>query len=375
MMETNKMLSVAVTVTNQVCLVASVAFLEKKYGSLDDINVIILIAHLQITDHESDLITDMAKNVFLLNGVIDLRGALTEYMEHRKKIKENIFKFKKINIIRKDLEIVLQSYFNGLQNIDLLLIRKPSRFPDLFAIKYINPISISRIEDGSYAILSPYIPAYYRYISYVKKIAGVFPFVFYRLAGCGDEMTFFYKFYKLPQVHSIQDGSIDPYLLLTNFKKIKQQIGLEKFKEIKLLFLGTYDASVAENSINAIRKDNIALELLKKKYSLNSNEVLYKPHPKTFINMTFEDYSRVMNVSIASEKESSMMAEYLSIYMDELKWVVSGAGSYSLFVVSSMLENVEPVMIRYKDNSHTKKQYDAAINKYIKENKVESIVV
>ena len=98
------MLSIVVTVTNQVCLVASIAFLEKKYGSLDNINVILLIAHDHITDHQADVIAEMAKNVFLINGVIDLRVALSEYIKHRKNIKKNLFNYKKINVIKKDLE-------------------------------------------------------------------------------------------------------------------------------------------------------------------------------------------------------------------------------------------------------------------------------
>ena len=369
------MKKIAIAITSQINLITSISYLEKQYGSIDKLDLILIVAHEQMTDEQVVLVSNMAKNIFSIQKIADVRDALETYKKYRIKIKGDLFKYKKINEIKKNLDVVLRPYFKDLQNIDLLLIRKPSRFSELFLIKYIVPISISRIEDGANAIISPYIPAYYKYKAHIKKLTGIFPFIFYRLAGCGDEMTFVYKFRSLPQVHSIQDGSIDPHLILKNFKKIKQPIDSGKFKEIKLLFLGTYDISIVENSINAIKKDNVALELLKKKYSLNDNEVLYKPHPKTFINMTFDDYKNTINVCITSKKESLMMAEHLSIYMAKLKWVVSGAGSYSLFVISSMPEKVEPVMIRYKDNSHTKKQHDAANNKYIEVNKVESIVV
>lgn len=369
------MKKIAVAVTSQVALVTSIAYLEKKYGSLDNLNVIILISHDYITDHEAEIITDIAKKYFLINDVIDLREALSEYIKHRKKIKNNLFKYKNIKLIKQDLNRILKHTFKDLTNIDLLIIRKPSRFPELFVIKYVAPISISRIEDGANAIISPYIPVYFSYKFYFKKIVDIFSFFFYRFAGCGDEMTFIYKPCNLPQAHSIQDGSIDSYLLLENFKKIKKKVDAEKLKGIKLLFLGTYDISFFENSIEAIKKDCLALDILKTKYLLENGDILYKPHPKTFINMKFEDYFSAMNVRITSETESLMMAECLSIYMIDLKWIVSGAGSYSLFVISNMFKEVEPVMIRYKDNSHTKKQYDAAINKYIKENKVQSIIV
>ena len=366
---------VAVAVTSQVNLITSIVYLEKQYGSIDSIDLVLIIAHEQMTDDQVILISNIAKTVFSIEKIVDIRDALETYKKYRGLIKENLFRYRRLSIIKKELDLVLGKYFNELKNVDLLLIRKPSRFQEMLLIKCVDFSLLSRIEDGANAIISPYIPIYYRCIAYIKKIPGAFLFLFYRLAWCGDEMTFIYKNYNLPKVCSIHDGSIDADLLLKNFKKIKQPIDSDKFKKIKLLFLGTYNISKAESSFEAVKKDYIALELLKKKFLLSNNEILYKPHPKTFINMAFDDYRDNINVCIASKKESLMMAEYLSTYMGSLKWVVSGAGSYSLFVISSMLEKVEPIMIRYKDNSHAKKQYDAAIKKYIEVNKVESIVV
>ena len=80
------MKKIAIAITSQINLITSISYLEKQYGSIDKLDLILIVAHEQMTDEQVVLVSNMAKNIFSIQKIADVRDALETYKKYRIKI-------------------------------------------------------------------------------------------------------------------------------------------------------------------------------------------------------------------------------------------------------------------------------------------------
>ena len=231
-----------------------------------------------------DEIIDITKKIRLFEKQINEINSNNSKLQPIKKLTE-------INRKQLEYERYFQRKYQHLINNNNVYIRSNYKFIDSFLCKVLKPKKIFQIDDGLVDIAQKFWFLkdfnYHTLKLFVKN--SIFTKLYYLLILLitGNLYSDLYKIIFFKNKNIVEKFSIKKEV---GFKNIEKQflstikkLSKKNIREEVLIIGTTIDKNYKYNVKQETNIYNKLISLIKRKYSIQNNQILYKPHPRIFI--------------------------------------------------------------------------------------------